>query len=280
MPPSITAPPLRVPLEPLTQAAFAPFGTVIESPLGAPLPTEGTRLPALPRNSVLANQGTAIKHLDVSSLAHYYAAAPSKQPARAVMNMFSCVARALRDDETGRRVVGPMTAAQTLLVEGVGVGKRAVLLDVGILERHPFTPQTFVPVGLDAADAECCFLVVVAPTLPLAGRDGPQQQQQQPGGSGPPDVVRLRAFLARGSQAVTYAAGTWHAPMLVLGTRGVDFVVVQFANGVADEDCQEMLLVPEAGQSQGASVVVELPANSPLRDADARAGLDKPKSRL
>ena len=45
-------------------------------------------------------------------------------------------------------------------------------------------------------------------------------------------------------QAVTYGAGTWHAPMVALGEKGtaVDFVVVQFANGVAVEDCQEVFL--------------------------------------
>ncbi|OAQ98042.1 hypothetical protein LLEC1_07945, partial [Akanthomyces lecanii] len=40
--------------------------------------------------------------------------------------------------------------------------------------------------------------------------------------------------------AITYGAGTWHAPMAVLGAPGttLDFVVTQFASGVADEDCQ------------------------------------------
>jgi ureidoglycolate lyase len=60
-----------------------------------------------------------------------------------------------------------------------------------------------------------------------------------------PDLRRLRAFVATATQAVTYGAGTWHAPMVALGdkvTNAMDFVVVQFANGVAVEDCQEVHL--------------------------------------
>jgi len=61
---------------------------------------------------------------------------------------------------------------------------------------------------------------------------------------------------------VTYGAGTWHAPMVVLGNKPVDFVVVQFKNGVEVEDCQivewkaekreEVLVaIPKSGRSQG-----------------------------
>lgn len=46
--------------------------------------------------------------------------------------------------------------------------------------------------------------------------------------------------MANGSQAVTYGAGTWHAPMVVVGEKPIGFVVVQFANGVGIEDCQEV----------------------------------------
>lgn len=60
-------------------------------------------------------------------------------------------------------------------------------------------------------------------------------------------MTRLKAFIATTDQAVTYGAGTWHAPMAVLGEEGtkVDFVVVQFANGVGVEDCQEVFLEEE-----------------------------------
>ena len=52
---------------------------------------------------------------------------------------------------------------------------------------------------------------------------------------------------------VTYGAGTWHAPMIVVGEEDVDFVVVQFANGVAEEDCQEVEL---RGEGEEGVVVV------------------------
>ena len=58
----------------------------------------------------------------------------------------------------------------------------------------------------------------------------------------PPDLLNLKAFTAHGEQAITYGVGTWHAPMMVLGKRRVDFVVTQFVSGVADEDCQEVMV--------------------------------------
>jgi len=72
----------------------------------------------------------------------------------------------------------------------------------------------------------------------------------------PPDLDHVRAFIARGDQAVTYAAGTWHAPMVVLGPRRVDFVVTQFVNGVPEEDTQEVafregIVVDVAGLDNG-----------------------------
>lgn len=48
---------------------------------------------------------------------------------------------------------------------------------------------------------------------------------------------------------MTYAAGTWHAPMAVLGANRVDFVVTQFVSGISDEDCQEVLVGEEVGVS-------------------------------
>lgn len=118
---------------------------------------------------------------------------------------------------------------------------------VEILERHPFTTQTFSPLGL--AEGEVTkFLVIVAPSLPLSERDIGLAVPRSAGatnvklpGRGLPDLTKLKAFLADGSQAVTYGAGTWHAPMVVLGKKDVAFVVSQFVNGVGQEDCQEVV---------------------------------------
>jgi len=207
----------RVSASPLTPAAFAPFGQVIQNP------AKHNAQPAL--KTVEANQGTATKWLDITQMENFYPLASSGQQAKCVMNMFVCRPRQL---EGGR------------------------LFTVEILERHPYTPQTFVPLGLDRGNRETCFLVIVAPTL-ATGQDAAEStassDTSRPRGPGQPDMAHLQAFIARGDQSVTYGAGTWHAPMVVLGESGVEFVVVQYANGVAEEDCQETeMLINDGGQ--------------------------------
>lgn len=129
----------------------------------------------------------------------------------------------------------------------------ATLFDVQILERHPFTSQTFIPVDLSQSSQEGeepVFLVIVAPSLKGEVASANADANTKTTIQDPPDLRNLKAFVARGGQAVTYGPGTWHAPMVVLGRRRVDFVVVQFANGVAEEDCQEVGI--------GEGVVVDL----------------------
>jgi len=261
---------LRIRAGSLDPVSFAPFGSVIQNP-----ESHGGE-PRLGRE--VANQGSATKWLDVTEMNSHYHLGRSRKAARVVMNMFVCRPRSLRGD--GR------------------------LFDVKILERHPFTAQTFVPVGLGKDDKKTCYLVIVAPTLPLiSGRKGkegeealqppyptpepPQQKRRtlrerlmgaRPNpftndyapsttplpsktnasakikGPGPPDLSNLKAFIARGDQAVTYGPGTWHAPMVVLGERPIEFVVVQYANGVGLEDVQEVEIV--AGDGDGIAVDV------------------------
>jgi ureidoglycolate lyase len=144
-----------------------------------------------------------------------------------------------------------------------------LFFDVRILERHPFTSQTFIPLSYGYNNTplevptnhaeEACYLVVVAPTLvgqsAVATTTTITTTVQSPDGNNttgkkapvvvvqnPPDLENLQAFVARPGQAVTYAPGTWHAPMVVVGSRRVDFVVVQFMNGLDEEDCQEVYL--------------------------------------
>lgn len=83
------------------------------------------------------------------------------------------------------------------------------------------------------------FLVVVAPTLKGEVATAKNEAGETITIRDPPDLKNIKAFIAKGGQAVTYGVGTWHAPMVVLGPRRVDFVVVQHVNGVDDEDCQE-----------------------------------------
>ena len=117
---------------------------------------------------------------------------------------------------------------------------------VKILERHPFTTQTFCPLGLENESTETYFLVIVAPSMdrPIQAEEGQSAVKR------PPDLKKLRAFVAHGGQAVTYSPGTWHAPMVVLGSKRVDFVVTQYANGVPQDDCQEISI------GDGVSVLV------------------------
>ncbi|CAK7223511.1 hypothetical protein SCUCBS95973_005204 [Sporothrix curviconia] len=231
---------LVVPAEPLTAAAFAPFGDVIENPRPDVHPSQfasafGSLSPAAAaqiHNPVSANQGSATKYQRVSGLADRYASghSPSGKSSEPLASMFVCAARTLSRDPAGPSGSG--------------------LFSVTILERHPYTTQTFVPLSTQSA-ADTRYLVIVAPNLtgePPAGMST----------TNPPDVRGLRAFVARGDQAVTYGAATWHAPMAALGTAGtaLPFFVFQFANGVGPEDCQEVVLDSGRGSADETSAVV------------------------
>lgn len=233
--------------KPLTQDAFATFGAVIQNP--APAVSPSPSIKNLPPNAVQVNQGTALKYLDVTNMKDFYGSAPSQRVANAVMNMFVCSPRSLLPSHDSN------------------IGG---LFPVTILERHPFTTQTFIPLGISPSEQEdVCYLVIVAPsltpslldeTLPVpvlsaqtSTRDDHGDDQKLPG-RGLPDLAKLQAFLANGSQAVTYGAGTWHAPMVVVGKKPIDFVVVQFANGVGIEDCQEAEL-----EIKGKDICVAVP---------------------
>lgn len=217
-------------VEPLTPTAFAPFGTVIASPSSSTLTSYPATIPdpaystTQPR-PVSANQATALKTSPISPLTNNYHAA--RQPGTGLMSIFSSF---------------PRQNAYTVTTDR---HKKTLRLKLGILERHPYTTQTFCPFNYSLPSKETRndkthMLVIVAPTLQKSTSNPPN----------PPDLTRIRAFLAplndaTGSSpnmAVTYAPGTWHAPMIVLESRRVDFLVTQFANGVAEDDCQEVLI--------------------------------------
>ncbi|KAK4549095.1 hypothetical protein LTR36_007551 [Oleoguttula mirabilis] len=270
MTPSISGSSRTIPVIDLDPASFAPFGEVVQNPSTH----DGT--PNLQR--VEANQGSAVKWLNVTKMRNWYDLGSSRKPASVSMNMFVCKPRSL-EHKDGKSV-----------------------FPVKILERHPFTPQTFVPLGLSKKDRGTCYLVIVAPTLPLRSRSVKQEGglkpiypvplperkrslrerllgaranpftndftssttpaavpspgESKPKGSGLPDLENIRAFIARGDQAVTYGPGTWHAPMVVLGEKAIDFIVVQYANGVAMEDCQEIEIYAGNG-GEGLRVAVD-----------------------
>ncbi|KAH7360094.1 ureidoglycolate hydrolase-like protein [Rhexocercosporidium sp. MPI-PUGE-AT-0058] len=244
MPVRTSGPPRDIFLQPtpLTQSTFSPFGTVITNPVPTLIPSSTLTPGDLPPNAVKANQGSALKYLDVTHMLDLYSQAPSKAASKAVMNMFVCAPRALHaSDRPG---------------EGV--------FPVGILERHPYTTQTFIPLGISAQGTQSVrYLVIVAPSLPPVKSDEalPVPNGEGLPGRGLPDLGRLKTFIADGGQAVTYGAGTWHAPMVVIGKRAIDFVVVQFANGVGVEDCQEV----EIGGGGRIGVVVPVVSKMTLK---------------
>ncbi|KAL3475402.1 ureidoglycolate hydrolase [Aspergillus californicus] len=221
--------------EPLTRAAFAPFGTAIIPPLPRTQTTPPNPLSSHPTHDsvpapVAANQLSALKYSPISPLLDTYSQCPSGIPSEARMSMFSCFPRTLR---TGSIHKSGSNSS--------GAQGRGLVFDVGILERHPFTTQTFSPLDLSATESEqTYYLVIVAPTLKGQFATATTETGTQISVADPPDLSRMKVFVARGNQAVTYGAGTWHAPMVVVGSRRVDFLVVQFVNGVAEEDCQEV----------------------------------------
>ncbi|KAJ5715848.1 uncharacterized protein N7483_013029 [Penicillium malachiteum] len=229
MAPILTSnPTLTLVPEPLTPTSFAPFGTAICSPIPRDLNVapQPSNLPPFEPTPVLANQNSALKYSPISPMLDRYSSGPSGQASSARMTMFCCFPRKLRT----------ITQAQKPDSE---------VFDVRILERHPFTNQTFIPVDLSShskvgdGEEEPIFLVVVAPTLKGAVATAKNASGETITIRDPPDLKNIKAFIAKGGQAVTYGVGTWHAPMVVLGRRRVDFVVVQHVNGVDDEDCQE-----------------------------------------
>ncbi|UNI20594.1 Ureidoglycolate lyase [Purpureocillium takamizusanense] len=222
---------VQVTAQPLSHEAFAPFGSVIANPRADVHPSAfAAHAASLPANAFSANQGSAIQYRNVSRVRNLYAQAPSGGPGEPVFSMFVCAAREL----------APAPDSTESAPED--------LFAVKVLERHPFTTQTFAPVSSSAET----YLVVVAPSLlPSEADEGlpvPQAGHDLPG-RGLPDLSGMVAFVATNAQAVTYGAGTWHAPMVVLGEEGttLDFVVSQSMSGVPDEDCQLVEFVSEDG---------------------------------
>lgn len=208
---------VQVTAERLTQEAFAPYGDVIANPRPdlhpAAFASEGG---SLPYSAASANQGTAIRYAHISKPRDLYAQSPSGE-GQLIMSQFICAGQKL----------------PTVNNHGEFI--------VSVLERHPFTTQTFAPLESTAS----AYLVIVAPSLQPGSLDEDLPAPQGGGlpGRGLPDVRGLRAFVATRRQAVTYGAGTWHAPMAAVGDQGttLDFLVVQYASGVGVEDCQYAL---------------------------------------
>jgi ureidoglycolate lyase len=177
----------------ITPEGFAKYGGVISS---------RHQLKSGPSQS--ANYGTAVKQFKVVPVTNNYHSCDSGIPAEAHINMFRC------------------SPPEHLISVGPHGDDYYTLK---VLERHPYSTQTFFPMGVSKDDA--AYMAVVAETLP----------------NGLPNLAKLEAFICTGDQAVTYGAGTWHAPMIALN-QTVDFGVLIHENGQPSEDCQEVYIKP------------------------------------
>jgi ureidoglycolate lyase len=111
----------------LTPDSFGSFGAVISSP--HQLDSEV---------SVSANYGTAVKLLEVSPIVNQYSKASSGVPSKAKFNLFRC-------------------SPPSHLIE---YNRKRLRYSCGVLERHPYSTQTFLPLGRDRN--EVSYLVIVA----------------------------------------------------------------------------------------------------------------------
>lgn len=180
---------------PLTIDGFAPYGSIIS-------PDE--EVSNADESSKNANQGTAIKLLGVSQIEKTYPFNGTPN-----WNLFRCFPQ-------------PHLKG-TININGEG---RSTQHSIKVLEKHPSSSQTFIPMG--CPEDQWSYLVVVA---------------LEDSETRTPDLTTLKAFLCKGNQAVTYGAGIWHAPMIPLGKKDyIDFgvVIYEFHDPQAPEkDCQE-----------------------------------------
>lgn len=110
----------------------------------------------------------------------------------------------------------------------------ALPLTVTMLERHPFTAQTFLPLSGGR------YLAIVT------GSDA----------QGRPDLGTARAFLAQPNQGITYRRDVWHHGMTILDGPA-QFAVLMHKTGRNDDDVfldleRPFLVRPLAANSDGA----------------------------
>ena len=131
-----------------------------------------------------ANQGSAIK---ISSVSGVQNTSSSIVPN---INIFRCFTK------------GSVTSNSDLII------------DISVLEKHPQSSQTFIPIGVKSCHIS--HIVVTALTHPSKPDE--------------PDLSTLKAFICSGNQGVTYGKSVWHAPMIAIAmdtsTSYIDFTVL------------------------------------------------------
>ncbi|KAG6837508.1 hypothetical protein H0H93_008433 [Arthromyces matolae] len=187
----------RVAVLPLTPEGFAPFGKVIQGYTDLHAVPKGTKVTA-------ANAGTARKFHKLSLVESIY---PPGAGATTGISVYRC--------------------------EPCRGSTNDGLLELKVLERHPYTNQAFIPMGSNTGEAienfGMRYLVVVA----------------QNGKNNRPNFDTLRAFVASAAQGIVYDTGIWHQPMTVLD-KNMDFACVetQIGDG-SNADCEILELAAE-----------------------------------
>lgn len=217
---------LPIVAEPLTPESFKDFGFVI---------SPNHLLHEKKVETAAANQGTAVKFIHISESKSTYTECESqKVPDFTKWNLFRCTPpNHLIRDATTEEI--DLIAKSDKLSSPKGETYKQIYLSK-VLEQHPFSTQTFLPLGQNAASVS--YMVICAKTSPF----------------GLPDLNTVRAFIAKGNQAVTYGIGTWHAPMIALSkiqkedgtivSNPIDFAVLINENGNEEEDCREVFMDP------------------------------------
>lgn len=91
------------------------------------------------------------------------------------------------------------------------------LIEIKVLERHPFSTQVLIPIKGSAR-----YLAIVC-----LGKEEP-------------DLKTLKVFVVRDSQGITYKPGVWHHPICVLD-QPTDFACLVWEAGT-EEDCETKTL--------------------------------------
>jgi len=217
-------------LTPLTPQSFHGFGKVVVNPTDDP---SSWPKDAVPDHEVV-NQGTAEMHWNIADLTNNYVGnSPHGADAKPYVQMFVCSPRKVE--------ITPATEDS----------EARFTFSIPLFERHRWTAQTFLPLGVDKKDPRKKFLVVVAPYL-----------NDERGVNGKPDASKAKAFVAHGGQGVSYGQDVWHSPMIALwnpwldgatvkgdeeeteigagnSEKGIAFITLQFRTSIVEEDVEE-----------------------------------------
>lgn len=167
--------------------AFKPFGHVVQAFADGDTTPKGVKVTP-------ANQGSANKFHKLAPIISNYP--PSLTSATSGLSVYRCL---------------PLGFDFLKDYNEKGPG-----WEIKLLERHPYTNQAFVPMGVGSGEGlkgpdalsktGRMYLVVVAKT----------------GADEKPDLGTLKAFIAGAGQAIVYDVGVWRKSTILLPSFGFD----------------------------------------------------------